>query len=84
MNEIKYLGKYGLGDKDDDPSAIIRMISSEKEIKIELCNPFLGWREDPKLFKYFALPDMVSELKSEFAEKRIKEWEKNWPEKEKK
>ena len=54
------------------------MISSEKEIKIEICNPFLEWREDPKLFKYFAFPDMVGELKAKFAENKIKEWKEGW------
>ena len=77
--KIDYHGRYGVDDKLDNPSSIIRLTEHENGLTIEICNPSTPWWEDNDQMRFvWGLSDGSYPLDAEIAEKVIKEWEKNW------
>ena len=69
------------------PSAIVRRIRGDDIFKIEYCNKFQSWKENPELIScwwgssdydgYGSSPD-GDDISSDKAESFIKSWKKNW------
>ena len=86
--KTEYHGRYGTGDKLDNPSSIIKLtthatiasnIATEHGLTIEICNPSTPWWEDNEQMRYvWGLSDGSYPLDGKIATKIIKAWEKNW------
>jgi hypothetical protein len=79
---IEYLAVYGLMDKPDSPSSIVRRVRSKNPPLYEtsICNSRMPWRESNDLIKYFiGISDNGYSITAEDAERFIKPWRKNWP-----
>ena len=78
---IEYLAVYGLADKPESPSSVVRRIKSDDPpiYTISICNSRATWREDPDLIRYFmGINDNGYSVTAEEAEKFIKPWRENW------
>ena len=81
---VEYKAK---GVIENIPSAIVRKIIGDDIFKIEYCNKFQSWKEDPELIScwwgscdsdgYGSPPDGY-DISSEDAKSFIKSWQKNW------
>ena len=78
---IEYLAVYGLADKPESPSSVVRRIKSDDPpiYSISICNSRATWREDPDLIRYIiGINDNGYSITAEEAEGFIKPWEQNW------
>ena len=79
MEKIEYLGKYGLTQTRDKPSAIIRRIVDKDVFTIEICNEGMPWREDVELIRYFwGLSDEAHPISAERANRIVETWKAKW------
>jgi hypothetical protein len=79
MAQIEYLGKYGITQTRDKPSAIIRMITDKDLFTIEICNEGMPWREDIDLIRYFwGLSDEAHPISAERATRIVESWQPKW------
>lgn len=77
--EIQYLGKYATEDSLDNPSAVIRRITSDDVYIIEICNKMMPWREDIELERhFFGISGDAVEIAEELALKTVAMWQKGW------
>jgi len=77
--EIDYLGKYGTGDSLENPSAVIRRISSKDVYLVEICNKMIPWREDIELERhFFGISGDAITITEELALKTVAMWQENW------
>ena len=79
---IKYLAVYGLMDKPDSPSSVVRLIEGDNPpvFSTSICNSRMHWRESNDLIKYFiGISDNGYSITADDAERFIKPWRKNWP-----
>ena len=79
---IKYLAVYGLMDKPESPSSVVRLIESKNPpiFSTSICNSRMPWRESNDLIKYFiGISDNGYSITADDAERFIEPWRKNWP-----
>ena len=79
---IEYLAVYGLADKPESPSSVVRLIEGDNPpvFSTSICNSRMPWRESNDLIKYFiGINDNGYSITAEEAERFIKPWRDNWP-----
>ena len=77
--EIQYLGKYATEASLDNPSAVIRRITSDNVYIIEICNKMMPWREDIDLERHFlGISGDGVEITEELALKTVAMWQEDW------